>query len=107
MCQSLFQLNVNVNLFDSKSGNSPLHEAIVAAEIDLEFIEFLVRDCKLNVNAQNYAGASPLHCAAARCDVESYLKLARLGAKVDIADIKGTIPISYGSTEFFNQISAS
>lgn len=99
-------MKVDVNLYDSKSGNSPLHETVVDSNVDLDFIEFLVKDCKLDINAQNYAGASPLHCASARCDVESYSKLIELGADKNITDIRGTIPILYGSTAFQNSVAA-
>ena len=97
-------MKVDVNLYDSKSGNSPLHEAIVDSDVDPDYIEFLVKDCKLNIDAQNYAGASPLHCASARCDVKSYVKLVNLGANKNVTDIKGTIPIDYGSTDFHNRV---
>jgi len=106
MCQSLCQMKVDVNLYDSKSGNSPLHESVVESNVDLDFVEFLVKDCKLDIDAQNYAGASPLHCASARCDMRSYAKLVELGANKNVTDIRGTIPIRYGSTDFQNSVAA-
>lgn len=106
MCQRLCQMQVDVNLYDSKSGNSPLHESVVDSNVDLDFIEFLVKHCKLDINAQNYAGASPLHCASARCDVSSYAKLVELGANTNVTDIRGTIPIFYGSIDFQKSVAA-
>ena len=58
---------------------------------------------KMDVNALNFIHFTPLHYAAARCDLEVCLDLVRNGANVDAKSSEGFTPfwtaIQYGSTE--------
>lgn len=99
LCKRLVDLKVDVNLSDSKNGNSPLHEAIIDSDCSNTFVQFLTQKCNVDINSQNYAGVSPLHCAAGRGDASLFATLLFCGADVNMKDIEGNTPPMYGSDE--------
>lgn len=92
-------MKVDVNLSDSKNGNSPLHEAVLDPDYSQLFIEFLIKTCKVEINSQNYAGVTPLHCVAGRGDASLFAMLLLCGGKTNIVDIGGNTPDVYGNEE--------
>uniref|UniRef100_A0A069DUV5 NF-kappa-B inhibitor protein n=1 Tax=Clytia hemisphaerica TaxID=252671 RepID=A0A069DUV5_9CNID len=99
MCVTLAKLNIDVNQIDIKNGNTPIHEAILEQNIDYDFLEFLVKTCNLNINAQNYAGITALHLAAGRNDSNTYSKLLELGANDSFVDIRDFTPEMCGPSD--------
>ena len=86
-------------MVDSKNGNSPLHEAIIDPDLSNTFVQFLTKKCNVNINAQNYAGVSPLHCAAGRGDASLFATLLFCGGDINLKDIEGNTPSMYGNDE--------
>lgn len=99
LCKRLVDLKVDVNLTDSKTGNSPLHEAIIEPDCSDNFIKFLIQKCNVNVNAQNYAGVTALHCAAGRGNAKLFSTLIQCGADAETKDLYGYTAQAYGSVE--------
>lgn len=98
LCKRLVDLKVDVNLSDSKNGNSPLHEAVIDSDYSDAFVQFLIKECNVDINAQNYAGVTALHCAAGRGDASLFATLLFCGADVNIRDIEGNTPPIYGNS---------
>ena len=61
----------------------------------------------MNVNAQNYAGATPLHCAAGRNDASIFSTLLLLGADATLTDIRDNTPVMYGNMEIQKLVNTS
>lgn len=99
MCKKLVELKVDVNLSDSRNGNTPLHEAVIDPGYSSLFVQFLLNDCHVNINASNYAGTTVLHCAAGREDISLFARLLISGADVNSVDFKGNTPADYGNQQ--------
>ena len=98
-------MNVDVNLYDMKNGNAPLHEAVLDPECNSSFVKFLINTCKVNVNSQNYAGVTPLHCAAGRTNESLFAILLMYGGNPSITDIRGNTPVVYGNEKILSLVS--
>jgi Ankyrin repeat. len=76
-------------------------------DYDDSFVQFLIKKCNVNVNAQNFAGATPLHCAAGRNDASIFSTLLFLGADPELSDIRGNNPKMYGNMEIQKLVNIS
>ena len=82
----------NKNLVNSKTKDNvtPLHMAVVYDNIDN--IKYLVRNLKVDINAQDNDGWTALYYAAANNKRDAYNLLLRLGADKNIANNDGLKP---------------
>ena len=81
-----------------KNGNSPLHEAVTGIPdwpVDPDFISFLVKDCRLDVNAETFTEVTPLHISSAKGDTRVAQVLIQNDANENALDSKGHLPKDY------------
>jgi len=90
--------DIDVNAGDIKTGNSPLHEAVMAKN-NIDFIYFLLQDCNLDVNFRNHQNIAPLHIAATIEDEAICAILLKYNAQRDVRDDNGNIPAAYAANE--------
>jgi len=89
---------IDVNAGDIKTGNSPLHEAVMASN-NIDFIYFLLQECNLDVNFRNRQKIAPLHIAATIEDEAICAILLKYNAQREIRDDNGNVPAAYAANE--------
>ena len=63
--------------------------------VDPGFISFLVKDCRLDVNAETFTDVTPLHISSAKSDTLVVQVLIQNGADQNALDAKGHLPKDY------------
>lgn len=77
-----------------KLGNTALHN-IEDSDEQQAVVRMLIEDYGADVNARNICGATPLHQACARLQMQLIESLLAHGAQVDARDEHGTTPLQY------------
>ena len=87
----LLENNANIEAKDEK-GFTPLYYAVVMNDFDT--VEFLLEK-GADVNTQNNLGNTPMHQVARKDRAEMFGILTKYGAKHDIKNIYGLMPIDF------------
>jgi ankyrin repeat protein len=111
LCQFLIENGADVKRSDPETGETALHSAVSSARPGHELVARVLlaagadpncatkpgpetgafmRDCRTR-------GETPLHRAAAFCSEEAVQMLIDAGARLDVKDVNGDSPLSWGS----------
>ena len=80
----------------TKYGCTALHIAVRKGNIVI--VQFLLRNKKVIVNAQDACGYTPLHDACSRKNYQVCLLLLKYGAAIDIQTVENVTPIHIAAT---------
>jgi len=100
ICAALVQnvKDIDVDAVDIKTGNSPLHEAVMEVN-NADLVYFLLKYCNVNVNFQNKQRITPLHIAASIGDEAICAVLLQFNALCELEDDNGNTPSAYAANE--------
>jgi ankyrin repeat protein len=111
LCQFLIENGADAKRSDPETGETALHSALSSARPGHELVAKVLLAAGADPNCATKPGAetgsfmrdcrtrgeTPLHRAAAFCSEEAVQMLIDAGAKLDVKDVNGDSPLSWGS----------